>query len=280
MKSGLVLEGGGMRGIFTAGVLDFFLDKGIDFDICLGVSAGACHACSYIARQRGRAFSVVADYMGDKRYCSIYSLITTGDMFGAKMLYEIIPKELNPIDREAFRQNHTQFYACVTNCETGKSEYPQIKDVFDDSKYVRASSSMPLISRMVEINGNKYLDGAITDSIPVVEAMRLGCEVAVVVLTRPSGYRKEDERLLGLMCRKYRAYPRLVEAMKNRAVMYNSTLEMIERYEKKGKLFVIRPDQELDIGRTEKDRTKLKTAYDLGYKKAESLCGALKSYLS
>ncbi len=280
MKTGLVLEGGGMRGIFTAGVLDFFLDKEINFDACYGVSAGACHACSFVAKQRGRAFSVVADYINDRRYCSIYSLLTSGNMFGVELLYEIIPKELYPIDAEAFKNNPTKLYACITNCETGKSEYPLVEDVIEDVEYIRASSSLPLISKMVEINGTKYLDGGLTDSIPVLEAMKQGCEKAVVILTQPKGYKKQDEKMLGLMCRKYKKYPKLAEAMKNRATMYNNTLELIDRYEEKGKIFVIRPDSDLNIGRTEKDRDKLSGAYDTGYKKAEEIYTALVEYLA
>lgn len=265
MKTGIVLEGGGMRGVFTAGVLDYLLEKNIEFDYCIGVSAGACHACSYLSKQHGRAFAVTTDYLKDKRYCSVYSLVTTGNMFGAEMLYEIIPRELYPIDNEALKNGKTKFYAAVTNCETGKAEYPEVKDFFEDVDYVRASSSLPLISKIVDIKGNKYLDGGITDPIPVVKALASGCEKALVVLTQPKGFVKKPDGFMKLMKMKYKKYPKFIEAMENRSKVYNETLELIDRYEEKGKLFVIRPEEPLNIGRTEKNIEKLKLAYKEGY---------------
>lgn len=265
MKTGIILEGGGMRGVFTAGVLDFLLDKEIEFDHCVGVSAGACHACSFLAKQKGRAFAISTDYLRDKRYCSVYSLITTGDMFGVKMCYETIPKELNPIDNEAFKRSKTKFFATVTNCETGKAEYPEIKDLFEDVQYVRASSSLPLISRLVKINGKKYLDGGITDPIPVVQAMKSGCDKAVVILTQPKGFVKKPDGFMKAMKVRYKKYPEFIKAMENRAKIYNETTELISRYEEKGKMFVIRPDKPLNIGRTEKNVDKIKAAYNVGY---------------
>ncbi|MDO5089503.1 MAG: patatin family protein, partial [Leptotrichiaceae bacterium] len=156
-KTGLVLEGGGLRGIFTAGVLDFFLEKNIEFDRCIGVSAGSCHACSYLSKQYKRAYNVSVDYLDDKRYCSIYSLIKTGDLFGADFLYREIPDVLNPIDNEAYLKNNTEFQAVITNCHTGKAEYPYINDMKKDVNYIRASSSLPFLSQMVRINGELYL---------------------------------------------------------------------------------------------------------------------------
>ena len=270
MKTGIVLEGGGMRGIFTAGVLDFLLDKQIEFDYCIGVSAGACHSCSFLAKQKGRAFAVSTDYLTDKRYCSVYSLLTTGDMFGVKMCYETIPKELYPIDNETFKQSKTKFFTVVTNCETGKPEYPEVKDLFEDVHYVRASSSLPLISRIVNINGKKYLDGGIADPIPVVQAMSSGCDKAVVILTQPKGFVKKPDGFMSAMKTKYRKYPQFIKAMENRADTYNKTTELITRYEEKGKLFVIRPDEPLNIGRTEKNMEKLKSAYNIGYRTIEN----------
>jgi len=279
MKTGIVLEGGGMRGVFTAGVLDFLLEKNIEFDSCIGVSAGACHACSYLAKQHGRAFAVSTDYLDDKRYCSIYSLLTTGNMFGVKMLYDVIPNELYPIDNDTLKKGKTKFYTAITNCKTGKAEYPEIKDFFEDVDYIRASSSLPLISKTVKINGNTYLDGGITDPIPIIRAMSDGCEKALVVLTQPKGFVKKPDGFMNLMKLKYKKYPNFIQAMENRSRVYNETLELIERYEDKGKIFVIRPEEDLCIGRTEKDIIKLKSAYQNGYSVIEKRFDEFEKYM-
>ena len=160
-QAGLVLEGGGMRGLFTAGVLDYFIDLGMEFQEVYGVSAGICNACSYLSKQRGRSLRVNTDYLEDPRYCSVESLIKTGDLFGADMLYRIIPDELDPYDYETFQKYPGKAYAVVTNCETGKAEYMRLRRMDKDIQAVRASSSMPMVSRMVEIEGQLYLDGGI-----------------------------------------------------------------------------------------------------------------------
>ena len=280
MGIGLILEGGGMRGVYTAGVLDFFLDKGILLDNCFGVSAGACHACSYLAGQRGRAFATAVDYLGDKRYCSLHSLITTGDMFGAEMLYETIPKELYPIDNASFLKNTAVFQAVVTNCETGKAEYPVIKDLLRDIGYVRASSSLPLVSRIVKIGGKPYLDGGIADSIPVRQSVLQGNLKNVVVLTRHRQYRKGENKLMPLLKMKYKAYPKLVESLQSRHIRYNETLEYIAGEEQKGNLFVIAPQEPLGLSRVEKNREKLQKAYETGYADARRSFSAVKGFIS
>lgn len=279
-KNGLVLEGGGMRGVFTAGVLDCFLDENISFDECFAVSAGSCHACSYLTGQRGRAFATAVDYLSDKRYCSIYSLITTGDLFGKDFVYYKIPNELYPIDNEAFLKCKTKYYAVVTNCISGEAEYKQITDLKKDIEIIRASSSLPMLSKMVHINSVPYLDGGIADSIPVKEAERCGNNKIVVVLTRVEEYRKEANKLMPLINVKYRKYPHLINQIKMRHENYNDTIEYISEAEKRGEIFVIRPPYDTGIERIEKDRKKLEFLYKLGYDTAKKQVSELIEYLN
>lgn len=279
LQSNLILEGGGMRGVFTAGVLDYFLEQGLAFDRVIGVSAGACHACSYVAEQKGRAFATAVDYLDDKRYCSLHSLITTGDLFGAEMLYDIIPRELYPIDNDAFLQNSTIFQAVVTNCRTGRAEYPEIHHLHKDIGWIRASSSLPLLARMVSLQGGLYLDGGVADSIPIRYAMHSGGRRHVAVLTQPREYRKGPNRLLPLLKIKYRKYPALVQAMQNRHIRYNDTLDFLYAMESASRVFVLQPQESLGIGRVEKRKDKLRAAYAAGYREAKDRFVALLTYL-
>jgi len=276
---GLILEGGGMRGIYTAGVLDLFLDEGVDFGHIYAVSAGACHACSYLSRQRGRAFRVGTRYLKDWRYCSVHSLLATGDMFGADMCYDIIPNQLDPYDYDAYGQYTGDFHAVITNCATGQAEYPRIRDMHTGIQAVRASSSLPLISRMVEIKGQKYLDGGIADSIPLARSLRDGNRKNVVVLTRAEGYRKQPNKALPALRTKYRSYPHLVEALATRHERYNRTLELVAEQQAEGGAFVLRPQTPPDIGRVEKDLKKLKALYQQGYDQAKAALPALLEFL-
>ena len=269
INSGLVIEGGGMRGVYAAGVLDFFMEKNIYFDDCYAVSAGSCHAASYYSKQIGRSLKVTLDYINDKRYCSVNSLIKTGDMFGAQMVYDIIPNELVLYDYNTFNKFKGNFYSVVTNCKTGKAEYIKIKDMKKDIIAVRASSSLPLLSRIVEINGESYLDGGISDSIPIKKSIEDGHKKNVIILTRDKTYRKSKSNFLNLLKLKYRKYPNLIKAIGNRYKMYNETLDFIEEKRKKGEVFVIQPKGPVNIGRLEKDKTKLKTLYDEGYNDAK-----------
>lgn len=263
--TGLVLEGGGMRGVFTAGVLDFLLEQNIEFDKVAGVSAGACHACSYLSKQKGRAYRACADYIHRWEYMSFRSLIKTGNLFGEKFVYHEIPEKLIPIDNDEFLKSGADFRAVVTNCKTGKAEYLRVRDVIKDVEMVRASSSLPLVSRMVEINGKLYLDGGIADSVPLKFVMDEGCEKNLVVLTRPRDYVKDVERFQFMIRRKYKKFPQMIETIKNRHTIYNEQMEFIRQQEAEGKAFVIAPRSPLDIGRTERDTAKLKAAYDIGY---------------
>ena len=279
-KGGLVLEGGGMRGVYTAGVLDFFIDKDIYFENTYGVSAGICHACSYLAKQRDRAYRVNVDYLDDKRYASFYSLVTTGDYFGVKMVYEDIPNKLYPFDKKTFEEYEGNLYSVVTNMKTGEAEYIKLKDMDKDIIYVRASSSLPLLARIIKVDGKEYLDGGIADSIPIEKAIKDGNEKNVVVLTQPNGYRKEKNKLLPIMKIKYKKYPNFINSMANRHINYNNSLDKIKEEEEKGNVFVIRPSESLDITRLEKNKYKLEALYNLGYNDAKKAYEKLLNFIS
>lgn len=277
--TGLVIEGGGMRGIFAAGVLEYLLDNDIKVDYVIGVSAGACNGCSYVSGQKGRAFAVCTDYMDDPRYGSVQSLLKTGDYFGKKFMYHTIPEELNPVDNESFKKSGIRFEVGVFNCNTGESEYPEIKDMFEDVDWIAASASLPLFAKMVDIGGYQYMDGGLSDSIPVKHAQEIGCDKVIVILTRERGYRKAASKSIPLIKAKYKDYPKLIEALKRRHTVYNETLEYIDGEEKKGNVFVIAPVKDLGVGRLEKDRNKLKNAYLEGYYVTESYADKLKEFL-
>ena len=279
LDAGLILEGGGMRGVYTAGVLDFFIDNNLYFKNIYAVSAGACHACSYLSRQRGRAFRVNVDYLKDKRYCSLASLCKTGDLFGAEMLYDIIPNQLDLYDYTAFEAYPGRCYAVVTNCHTGGAEYLPLEDMHKDILAVRASSSLPFVSRTVKIKGQEYLDGGIADSIPLARSIRDGNQKNVLVLTRAANYRKKPNSLLPLLWARYRRYPSLVKALEDRHERYNATLEMIEEERRAGRAFVIRPQKTPQIGRVEKNREKLKALYEEGYQEAAASFPGLTAFL-
>lgn len=279
-KTGLVLEGGGLRGVFTAGVCDLFLEKGLHFDNCIGVSAGSCHACSFLSNQHGRAYSVTVDYLDNKDFISVGNLIKKGDLFGPQMIYHEIPEKLYPIDNEAFKKCKTAFYAVVTNCVTGQAEYKQVRDLFKDVEYIHASSSLPLVSKKVYFDGVPYLDGGIADSIPIRKSIEMGCTKNVVVLTQPEGFVKQKTRALPLIERAYKKYPEMVKSVAQRHIVYNETLSYIHELEEKGEIFVIRPEYPLNVKTAEKNRDKLKAAYDHGYEVAQKLYDSLSSYLT
>ena len=279
-NSSLIIEGGGLRGIFAAGVIDCLLDNNIFFSHCIGVSAGACHACSYVSRQRGRAYDVSVDYLHFKGYGSWSSLIRNGDFFSPDLLYNKIPNELNLYDYRAAKDSGTVFQTVITNCITGKAEYPTVAFTPQDMIYINASSSLPLFANTIKINGKPYLDGGIADSIPVKYVYDCGYRKNLAVLTQPKGYVKQISRALPLIRRKYTQYPKLIEAMANRHTVYNETLKFIEKQEADGELFVIRPASPIDIGRIEKNKKKLKTAYESGYYETENRINMLKSFLN
>ncbi len=279
-QAGLVLEGGGMKGIYTAGIIDFFIKKNLEFANCYGVSAGACHMCNFLSKQYGRSYRVVVNYIQDKEYCGWYSLLTTGDIFGAKMGYDKIPNELDPYDYEAFERYPGNAFAVATNIVTGEPEYMKLEEMHRDIIAVRASSSLPLVSRNVMINDIPYLDGGMSDSIPIVKSIADGNRKNVVILTKDVNYRRKPSSQLKLLKLKYRKYPKLVENMEKRHLVYNETLDFLEEEEKKGNVFVIRPKKKSDVGRIEKDPKKIIRLYKEGYRDAKECYDQLIEFLS
>lgn len=279
MSLGLVLEGGGMRGAYTCGVLDFFLDEEISFDAIYGVSAGACHACSFLSGQRGRALRTITDYSRNRNYAGLYSLMKTGDFFGAQFIYDEVPNRLLPYDYDAFLRNSTRFYIVVTELETGEAHYIQAKDLRTDLQYVRASSSLPMLSKPVPIADRRYLDGGVADSIPLRRSIEDGNEKNIVVLTRNQDYRKQPSQLYPVAKRYYRRYPAFAEAMHTRHIRYNQALELLEQEEAEGRVLVIRPQKTLSIGRLEKDPDKLRDLYRQGYREAKVMRERILTFL-
>lgn len=264
-KRGLILEGGAMRGMFTAGVLDVFLENGIEFDGAVGVSAGAVFGCNYKSKQIGRAIRYNKRFMGDKRYCSISSLIKTGDLFNAKFCYETLPYELDIFDFETYKNNPLEFYCVCSDLKTGKPVYKILEECDKAGlTWMRASGSMPLASNPVEIDGYTLLDGGITDSIPLKYFEDLGYDKNVVILTQPRTYKKKPNSLIPLMKIMLRKYPAIVEAMAHRHEMYNAETEYVFAQEAKGLVTVICPDEDLNLGRTEKNPDELQRVYDIG----------------
>lgn len=279
MKTGLVLEGGAQRGIYTAGVLDVFMEQGISFDGVIGVSAGAIHGCSFVAKQHGRSIGYTLKYCRDKRYMSYYSLLTTGNIVGEKFCYHDIPQKLYPFDNEAFEKSKTKFYVTCSNLETGEAEYIHCEELRKKISYLRASASMPFVSQICKINGKKYLDGGICDSIPVQAFKKMGYDKCVSVHTRVARYRKSKNKLSWLAGIIYHKYPKFAEAIKNRHIMYNRELEDIENMEKEGKVFIIRPSRLIKISHMEKDLSVLNTVYNMGRDDAIANLEKLKKFL-
>lgn len=279
MKTGLVLEGGGMRGLYTAGLLDVFLEQGIWFDGVIGVSAGAIHGCSYLSRQHGRSIRYYKKYCGDPRFMSWQSFLKTGDFVGAEFCYHELPEKLDVYDNEAFKASGVPFYVVCTNVETGKAEYIRMTDMHAQIDYLRASASLPYFSRIVEVEGKKLLDGGCADSIPVEAFQRMGYEKNVVILTRPSDYRKKEEMraLPGLF---YRDYPAFVKTLKNRHNRYNQQAAQVKLLERSGNIFIIRPEKALEIGRLENDPEKVQHIYDQGRSDALARLEQLKAWLA
>ncbi len=277
-KTAFLLEGGGMRGLYTAGVLDVFMDEDIKTDCLMGVSAGALFSVNYKSRQRGRTLRYNLNYVNDKRYMSLYSLITSGDLVNREFCYVTIPTQLDIFDNDTYMSTPEDFYCVVTNVETGETEYIKLTDLAEQMDILRASGSLPFVSRPVEIGDKKYLDGGIADSIPIEKITEMGYGKIVVVLTRHSGYRKEEK---GMAPAKifYRKYPKLIEALDRRNAEYNRQSDLIEKLEKEGKIFVIRPSEELKLSRIEKDTEKLRAVYDVGVRDAKNCIEKLKIFL-
>lgn len=284
VKTGLVLEGGGMRGIYTAGVLDVFMEEGLYFDGVIGVSAGAIHGASFVARQRGRSIRYYKKYCRDKRFMSLHSLLTTGDIVGEEFCYHTLPDTLDPFDHDTFEASDTKFYAVCTNVATGKAEYLQIRDMRSEVDIMRASASMPYVTKIVNWRGKKYLDGGCADSIPLEASEKLGYTVNVVVRTRDPEYRKKEKPakkgkkdLAGIV---YRSWPRFAQTLRNRPSAYNRTVEELHRRAAAGDIFLIEPSEKLTIGRVEHDPEKLQAVYDIGVRDAKAKLQELKEWLA
>ena len=279
MDLGLVLEGGAMRGLFTAGVLDVMMESDLSFDGCVGVPAGAAFGCNIKSRQIGRVLRYNLDYCNDPRYCSIRSLLKTGDLFGAKFCYDDLPNELDPFDNETYDSNPMAFYAVCTDVETGKAIYPRCDRASKDTfTYIRASASMPFVSRPVSIGGMTLLDGGIADPIPLQFFQEKGYKRNVVVLTQPRDYVKSpvpsSVRMLLLR------YPKVADTMLRRHLIYKEEQELAAEAERKGEAFVICPESPLPIGRVEHDPNVIRQTYELGRSAAESRMDELKRFVS
>ncbi len=278
-NAGLILEGGGMRGAYTAGVLDAFLENEIEFSRVYGVSAGSCQACSYLSKQKGRGLHTIIDYVDDPKYGSARNLVRTGDFFDVDLCYSQIPDVLYPYDYETFSNYQGKFFSVVTNLETGEAEYLRVKDMEKQTWAVRASASLPLLSRTIIAQGRPFLDGGVADSIPVKRSIKAGNKKNVVVLTRGAEYRKGPNSLMPLMKLRYKKYPRFVEAMENRHLNYNDTLDFIQKEEAEGNLFVIRPQYEVEVDRLEKDKNKLMKLYEQGLEEGRNAIQSMREYL-
>lgn len=273
MKIGMVLEGGAMRGLYTAGVLDVFMEAGIHFDGVIGVSAGALFGVNFLSGQVGRVIRYNKKYNRDKNYMGLLPLLKTGNIVDTHYAYERVPRELDPFDDEAFQKSSASFFAVVTNLRTGQAEYPRIASVFEQMDVLRASGSMPFVSRAVKLGEDYYLDGAVADSIPFEKMLNLGYDKLVVILTKPKGYRKKPipSKLVAAVYGK--KWPRFAIALRRRHEMYNAQLDRLEELEAKGVVQVIRPSEKVKISRTEKDPAKMEKMYQLGKKDAEVFLG-------
>ena len=281
MKVGLLLEGGAMRGMYTVGALDCLMKNNIKVDGIIGVSAGALFGINYKSKQPGRALRYNLKYCKKKNYMGFYSLITTGDIMNKKFCFDKLIHELDPIDYDTFKDSPEDFWAVVTNMDSGKAEYIKVDDLTKQEQVeaLRASGSMPFVSKPVEINGKKYLDGGIADSIPIDRIMELGYDKIIVILTRTAGYRKEKGNTT-LAKLKYKKYPNFIKTIEDRYLMYNDELDKISKLEKDNKIFVVRPSRKVNIKRIEKNSKRIQEMYDLGVEDMEKSIEKLKEYIN
>lgn len=281
MKKGLVLEGGGLRALFSAGVIDVMMENHITFDGMIGVSAGATFGSNYKSGQIGRALRYNIALKDDPRYISWRSFFKTGDLVGAEFSYHVMPTALDVFDYEAYRQNPMEFHVVCTDAETGEPVYKQL-DIMDYEglEWVRASASMPIVSKPVPLEGRKLLDGGIVNSIPLKHFQELGYDRNIVVLTQPKGFFKKRTKLMPLFHLTMRKYPAIIKAMGRRHLMYNEQLQYLAEEEKKGNILLIYPEDVLPIGRTELNEEKMRKVYQLGRKTAEEQLLKIKDFLS
>ena len=281
MKTGLVLEGGAMRGLFTAGVIDVLMENNIKFNGAIGVSAGAAFGCNYKSGQIGRVIRYSKRFANNKKYASLWSLFTTGDYFGAEYAYHFIPNKLDIVDFETFRNNPMEFWAVATNVGSGKAVYRQLNTLdYEELEFVRASASKPLVSNIVKLNGQRLLDGGVADSIPLAFFQKQGYQRNVVVLTQPKGYRKQPNKLMPLMHLQLHRHPKMLKALAERHIMYNKEVDLVLQEERKGNVFVLQPQIKLTIGHTSHNPKKMQETYEHGRKVATEELEKLKQFLA
>ena len=279
-KTCLVLEGGAMRGIYTAGVLDTLMQNNIKFDAIIGVSAGALFGINYKSNQKGRAYRYNMKYINDKEYIGLYSYLTTGNIMNKSFCFDKLVNELDKFDYQAFKNNKTKFYVVVTNLLTGTPEYQELTDLNDQNQmeYLRASGSMQYVSKPVKINNNYYLDGATGDSIPIKYMEKLRFNKIIVVGTRPEGYKKQYKPQPSKIF--YKKYPKFIKALSNRPSMYNETIKYIEKKANNHEIIFIRPSQDLKVKRIEKNKKKLSSLYTLGQNDTKEIISTINKYLT
>ena len=280
-RKGLILEGGAMRGLFTAGVIDEMMEQGVRYDGCIGVSAGAAFGCNYKSHQIGRVLRYNKRFAHEKKYCSWYSWLTTGDLYGADFCYHKLPDELDIMDVKTYNSDPMHFYVTATDTTTGKAVYHEL-DHLDDEAYewMRASASMPDVSRPVRLMDRSLLDGGISDSIPVKFFESIGYTRNAVVLTQPRGYRKGAQSGMKILARLLKQYPAIVKDLKERHIVYNREHDYIDQREKEGKLFVIAPPHELKIGKTEHDTERMDEVYQIGRQTMKEHISELNQFLN
>lgn len=276
----LVLEGGGMRGIYTTGVLDAFMDESLYFDYVIGTSAGASHALSYLSRQKGRACRVNVDYCRRHDYMGLACLLRERSLFGMDLLFRKIPFQYDLYDFETFERNAGNYYAVATNMTTGKADYLAPRKACEVLIAAQASCSIPFVSQPVYIGGVPYLDGGIGDSIPVAKAFADGCKKAVVVLTQPAGYRKGETRGRAMIRAVYGKYPEFAYSLECRNEAYNSELDLIAELESAGKILVIRPRPQPGLKRLERDPSLLNGLHRSGYEDARALVSRIRDFVA
>jgi predicted patatin/cPLA2 family phospholipase len=279
-KTGLVLEGGGLRGVYTSGVLRYFMEKNLYFPYVIGVSMGACNAANYMSKQPERNRTVNISFVNDRRYLSYLRLFTGGELFGMDFIFDTIPNKLVPYDYDTFYKNKSKCVTVVTDCVKGIPLYYEKAELGEDYlKVLRASSSLPFVSKPVTYKGRVLMDGGMTDSIPVRRSIEDGYKKNVIILTQPKEYRKSPEKMASMVGLFYPRYKGLKKALLNRHNDYNQTIEYIDELEAKNKVFVIRPDTKLEAGRVERDKKVLYAIYDRGYDDAKARYGALSKFL-
>jgi predicted patatin/cPLA2 family phospholipase len=279
MKKGLVLEGGAMRGLFTAGIIDVMMEAGVEPDGLIGVSAGAAFGCNYKSKQPGRAIRYNTRFAKDARYSGLKSFLTTGDYFNAQFGYHIVPYQYDLFDVAAFEQNPMEFMVVCTDVLTGQAVYHKMDRVdYDELEWLRASASMPLASKVVEVAGHKLLDGGVADSIPLAYFESIGYDRNVVILTQPEGYVKHRTKLMPLMRIGLRHYPEMIQAMDRRYLMYNHELEFVRQAEREGRCLVIRPDEKLPIGHISHDPEEMKRVYQIGREMGDRYIERIKAF--